>query len=895
MSTRLKNELAILARVLRNCNNSFERMAVPIMKGDSPKYHGDTALSAIKKEFEVVEKHLLELTQISDDPSSQQEDVYYLKDKIATFERFLRYEEETDGNDDGDDENTTDSSIDYTTLQHTPAKKEGKILDDINLLTPPRLHLPPKPQKPEEPPKDEDFITKRIEVPLTQDQIDEYDRLMARKDALTDDEEFRCLRIYTTKRVLLLKDSIQQQDKYIETIVEHYQQLVTENTNLTKLVDNLQTAVYHLNVKVGKLQEDKDWAQKLYAQSVSQTQQKPVVPQPRGPQTLQQPPIPAPRTQLTPAPTPSPRTHFQQIQQVPQSQGLTNPPMQDPNLSQYAAQENFNNQQSQQTSSMCPPQQTNHSNAMFSTPQNLAINPYYLVNKPPPLKIKEFSGDIEAFPEFWDVFKTNIHDNPHMADGQKLQYLKQYVTGEASRLIKPAGSKFLNYETCLQRLLARYDDPTRIRAAYRRNLLNLKDLNRSTDRDISDLREFHDVIILNKELLQAQGGSSDELGSLLLTHIVPKLPPFIIQDISKTNRKIIEEMTLDQFLTALDFELKLHERNQETRGSKQTNKNESTFTAMTTTTQPVKQKTEKKPPQKTPSTSTTSLQQPTSPCYFCGKTNHYTSNCRMLPTPQGRYEEVIRRQGCINCLGSHHVHNCLSKKVCYTCKKRHHTALHLYFETPPYMAAPPPPSNNYRNPPYMAAPPPPQPTNRAPPKSSTTMCMETNDEVVLNIAQPSASNTDYKHAQQINTLLDNTSQKTFITKKMAARLQLKSLGKIKININGFNSKKFQQSFETAEIVLYTTQGLTTITCAITDKIVADIDTTGWHQVQSQFPELNLPQYSTKTFSVDLLLGSDQLHKVNLPQISTKGPLESRATTIGHVVHGPLPNSSSTPT
>ena len=817
--------------------------------------------------------------------------------------------------DDADQEDNTDSSTEQTGSDQTPTdRQEDNPFSDINLLTPRRLHLPPKPQEQEGISRDEETITKMIKTPITEEENKRYKRLMAtQEDGMTGEDEYYCLRIYSTKRILLLEDSIKKKDKYIETVIAHYHKLVRENETMANQVDNLQTAMYHLKVQVDSLQEQKEWAQKLYTQAILQIQPKPVVPQPMGPQTQRTAPTPAPRNSLTPTPTPRPRSPTQQLTEQGQLfQEPTYIPNQDPNTmeTQYAAQDQYFTQQPQNTNPttqqnvsnpMCPPQQTNvshqmcppqtnPSNAMFSNTQNLQIDPYYLINKPPPLKIKEFSGDIESFPEWWDVFESNIHNNPHLADGQKLQYLKQFVKGEAARLVQPAGSMFLNYKTCLDRLFSRYKDPTRIRAAYRRNLLNLKDLSKATDRDVADLREFHDIIILNQELLQAQGGSSDELGSLLLTHIVPKLPTFIIQDISKTNRKIIEEMSLKEFLNALDFELKLHERNQETRGNKQ-DKKEPSFTAMATTTQPVKQKVSK-PPQKTPSTTNS---QQTSPCYFCTKTNHYTSNCRLVPNPKGRYEEVIRRQGCINCLGSHHVQDCLSKKVCYTCKKRHHTALHLYFETPPYMAGPPPSSNNYRNPPNMSVPPPSQPTNKPPPKSTTTMCVEAEDEVVLNIAQPTASNTQYQHKQKINTLLDNTSQKSFITTKLAAKLQLKSLGRITTNINGFGSNKYQQSFETAEIVLYTSQGLTKITCAITDKIVADIDTTGWHQVQSQFPELNLPQYNTKTFPVDLLLGSDQLHKVNLPQISTKGPLESWATTIGHVVHGPLPNSLSTST
>ena len=68
--------------------------------------------------------------------------------------------------------------------------------------------------------------------------------------------------------------------------------------------------------------------------------------------------------------------------------------------------------------------------------------------KLPKTDLRKFSGEELHWPEFWNIFRLSIHDNPEIPTVQKFVYLKSLLTNEASGYvanIKPEGAKLLNY------------------------------------------------------------------------------------------------------------------------------------------------------------------------------------------------------------------------------------------------------------------------------------------------------------------------------------------------------------------------------------------------------------------------------------------------------------------
>ena len=64
-----------------------------------------------------------------------------------------------------------------------------------------------------------------------------------------------------------------------------------------------------------------------------------------------------------------------------------------------------------------------------------ATSPRYTVNLPK-LELPKFDGDILKWITFHDAFTSMVHDNQHMNDIHKFQYLIAHVTGEAARTIE---------------------------------------------------------------------------------------------------------------------------------------------------------------------------------------------------------------------------------------------------------------------------------------------------------------------------------------------------------------------------------------------------------------------------------------------------------------------------
>ena len=54
----------------------------------------------------------------------------------------------------------------------------------------------------------------------------------------------------------------------------------------------------------------------------------------------------------------------------------------------------------------------------------------------PSIKLPTFAGCYDNWPTFYDLFQKIIHNNDSLAKAEKLQYLKIYLKGEASRIIQ---------------------------------------------------------------------------------------------------------------------------------------------------------------------------------------------------------------------------------------------------------------------------------------------------------------------------------------------------------------------------------------------------------------------------------------------------------------------------
>lgn len=89
----------------------------------------------------------------------------------------------------------------------------------------------------------------------------------------------------------------------------------------------------------------------------------------------------------------------------------------------------------------------------------------------PPIKMPEFSGNIQGWESFFDCFRSMVHDVNTLTPAQKFYYLRSCVTGAALDLIKAVPMTDANYEVAIERLKQRYDNKSLVIQSHIRSLL----------------------------------------------------------------------------------------------------------------------------------------------------------------------------------------------------------------------------------------------------------------------------------------------------------------------------------------------------------------------------------------------------------------------------------------
>lgn len=70
--------------------------------------------------------------------------------------------------------------------------------------------------------------------------------------------------------------------------------------------------------------------------------------------------------------------------------------------------------------------------------------------------LRKFSGDVLDWPEFWEIFRVTVHQNPETPQVQKFVYLKSLLTGEAAGYVSNIKTEGANYDVAVQLLQLRY-------------------------------------------------------------------------------------------------------------------------------------------------------------------------------------------------------------------------------------------------------------------------------------------------------------------------------------------------------------------------------------------------------------------------------------------------------
>lgn len=289
-------------------------------------------------------------------------------------------------------------------------------------------------------------------------------------------------------------------------------------------------------------------------------------------------------------------------------------------------------------------------NDMLKQPTKISNQSYEL----PKIKLPEFHGKDGEWRGFIDLFDKIIHTNAALTDDIKMQYLKTSLKGAAAGQVSHLPPTAESYKSCRDLLAKRYDNKREQIGKYIDSIL---DLPTSKTENSQHLRKIHDtanesiLAIKNLNGIDDDGGENQhetvqKLDELMVIHILlKKLSQITIMHYECQLDNNRETESLSEFLKYLEKRAAAVKSAEKQSGS--------SFIAKVDNSKE------------------------NSKCTFCND-DHYISKCQKFTQKSvtERINFIKSKKLCINCLSAHK-DECRSKFSCRSCKKKHHSLLHL--------------------------------------------------------------------------------------------------------------------------------------------------------------------------------------------------------------------------
>lgn len=280
--------------------------------------------------------------------------------------------------------------------------------------------------------------------------------------------------------------------------------------------------------------------------------------------------------------------------------------------------------------------------------------------KLPPVEIPSFDGKTENWSIFYESFRTNIHENPHLSDAQRVQYLVGKLTQNALKVTAGIMPTSETYKIIWNGLVKKYQDKRALGTYYLSNILDLKNATPSASSLNAFIETFSASIAALKQL------DIEDITDFILLHCaLKKVDAQTVQSFELSVRNT-DIPSCNEFIAFVQDQVKILERSAN---------NNCAYTPRNHANQ--SQKLE--PTWRTYKTflagETVNL------CLMCHSEDHMIFNCNQfknLGSPQSRFDFIKAKNACVNCLSSTHmISNCNSKYVCHHCQRKHHTLLHF--------------------------------------------------------------------------------------------------------------------------------------------------------------------------------------------------------------------------
>lgn len=287
--------------------------------------------------------------------------------------------------------------------------------------------------------------------------------------------------------------------------------------------------------------------------------------------------------------------------------------------------------------------------------------------KLPEIILPKFDGNPLKWTEFWDLYKSTIHDNPRVSNAQKLAYLRSQLEGRALETVEGYKQVEVNYPVIIEILIKKFGKPRLIAKEHVKKLLKSPRVTDSSD--ISGLRKQLDrweahVRSLKEMNLDPMTG---QIGNLTyLTVFEEKIPTDILRRWEiKCHDREEKKITLEFFFEFLSTEVEANESKAKAEISRSTGFR----------TRPRIQERSERPMNSSVASSCSGLVEEVE-CGFCDKKHPVELCCQDLLKMESKelLDKVFEKRLCLRCLSknSHFARNCRTSAVCLVCKKSHH-------------------------------------------------------------------------------------------------------------------------------------------------------------------------------------------------------------------------------
>lgn len=503
---------------------------------------------------------------------------------------------------------------------------------------------------------------------------------------------------------------------------------------------------------------------------------------------------------------------------------------------------------------------SNYSETASNHSQNnsnlMPINNSYHNIKLPQLTIPTFSGEMDKWLNFYDMFNSVIHDNKNLSPVQKLQYLKGSLSGAARDILESVEIRSTNYEVAINLLKERYEDKSRIINTHIRHLFELEPLQRES---YSQLQSLLNDTLKHVQALKSLNQPTEHWDSLLVYLTRTKFDSITKRDWEKDRSGLQDVPTMKDLTKFLKNKCRELEALNTTKQTGVTH-NKSTRSSAHFAAQG-------------------------SACKICTSGNHAVYHCgRFLQMNiPDRINEVIKHKLCKCCFrGNHTTKDCKSSN-CRKCNRRHNTLLHLPNEQ----------SNTNNNISTITD----NTTNNTSPEQT-----ETQATTVANFSQfklthvllPTAIVYTYDgqgNRHKIRILLDTGSQSNFIRQDIVQQLNLKSK-RVNHPVSGINNT---QIHVTSEVSITLHSQYNAFKCTINCLTIPDI-TNDLPQTTLRFGDFNIPEHIqladptfTQSSKINILVGAEvfwQLMCIGQFSLGRHKPIAQK-TQFGWVISGAI--------